>query len=306
MKKQSYAARLGKDLRKNKVTYLWAIPLVLFYFFFHYKPMYGVLIAFFDFRPAKGLLASEFVGLENFIRFFTGRYFWRTLRNTLMLSVGNLLFAFPASIILALLLNEVKNMKFKRLTQTITYLPHFISTIVICGMIRQFVLSDGLINDLLASLGMDRISMLQREDYFRPIYIISDIWQGIGWGSIIYLAALSGVDEQLYEAAKIDGAGKWRQTIHVTIPGILPTIMIQLILKIGSLMSLGYEKVLNLYNPTVYEVADIISTYTYRVGIGDSDFSYGTAIGLFNSVANCILLFTANKLSKKFTESSLW
>lgn len=304
--KQSYLVRLGKDLKKNKITYLLAIPLVLFYFLFCYKPMYGVLIAFFDYRPAKELFDCEFVGLENFVRFFSGRYFWRTLRNTLLLSVGNLLFAFPASIVLALLLNEVKNMKFKRLTQTVTYLPHFISTIVICGMITQFVLSDGLINDIIAFFGGERTPLLQHEEYFRPIYILSDIWQQIGWGSIIYLAALSGVDEQLYEAARIDGAGKWKQLLHVTIPGILPTVMIQLILKIGNLMSLGYEKVLNLYNPSIYEVADIISTYTYRVGIGNSDFSYATAIGLFNSVANCILLFSANKLSKKFTDSSLW
>lgn len=304
--KTNIFTRLKKDLKKNRSKYVLVIPVLLFYILFCYKPMYGVIIAFFDYRPARGIFGSDFVGLENFINFLTGRYFFRTLRNTLLLSLGNLIFCFPAAIILALMLNEVKNMRFKKLTQTITYLPHFISSVVICGMILQFVQSDGLINDFIAFLGGKRIPMLQHPEYFRPIYIISDIWQQIGWSSIIYLAALAAVDQQLYEAAKIDGAGKWKQMIHVTIPGILPTIMIQLILKIGGLMSVGYEKVLNLYNPSIYETADIISTYTYRVGIGQQDWSYSTAIGLFNSVVNCILIVLANKISKRVTENSLW
>lgn len=302
----SYLARLKKDLKKNKSMYFLAIPMVLFYVCFCYKPMYGALIAFFDYRPAKEIWECDFLGVENFVRFFQSPYFFRTLRNTLLLSVGNLLLGFPAPIILALMLNEVKNIRFKKLAQTFTYLPHFISLVVICGIINQFSLSNGLFNDIIELLGGKREALLQNPDYFRPIYILSDIWQQVGWGSIIYLAALSSVDTQLYEAAKIDGAGKWKQTIHVTLPGILPTIMIQLILRMGSLMNLGYEKVLNLYNPAIYETADIISTYTYRVGIGQQDWSYSTAIGLFNSVINCILLVVANKLSKKATDNSLW
>lgn len=304
--KTNIFARLKKDLKKNRSKYILVIPVLLYYILFCYKPMYGVIIAFFDYRPARGIFGSDFVGLENFVNFFTGRYFVRTLRNTLLLSLGNLIFCFPSAIILALLLNEVKNMRFKKVTQTLTYLPHFISSVVICGMIIQFVQSDGLINDVIAFFGGERIPLLQHPEYFRSIYIISDIWQQIGWSSIIYLAALAAVDTQLYEAAKIDGAGKWKQMLHVTLPGILPTIMIQLILKIGGLMSVGYEKVLNLYNPSIYETADIISTYTYRVGIGQQDWSYSTAIGLFNSVVNCFLIVLANKISKRVTENSLW
>lgn len=304
--KTNIFARLKKDLKKNRSKYILVIPVLLYYILFCYKPMYGVIIAFFDYRPARGIFGSDFVGLENFVNFFTGRYFFRTLRNTLLLSLGNLIFCFPSAIILALMLNEVKNMRFKKVTQTLTYLPHFISSVVICGMILQFVQSDGLINDIIAFFGGERIPLLQHPEYFRSIYIISDIWQQIGWSSIIYLAALAAVDPQLYEAARIDGAGKWKQMLHVTIPGILPTIMIQLILKIGGLMSVGYEKVLNLYNPSIYETADIISTYTYRVGIGQQDWSYSTAIGLFNSVVNCFLIVLANKISKRVTENSLW
>lgn len=304
--KTNIFARLKKDLKKNRSKYILVIPVLLYYILFCYKPMYGVIIAFFDYRPARGIFGSDFVGLENFVNFFTGRYFIRTLRNTLLLSLGNLIFCFPSAIILALMLNEVKNMRFKKVTQTLTYLPHFISSVVICGMILQFVQSDGLINDVIAFFGGERIPLLQHPEYFRAIYIISDIWQQIGWSSIIYLAALAAVDPQLYEAARIDGAGKWKQMLYVTIPGILPTIMIQLILKIGGLMSVGYEKVLNLYNPSIYETADIISTYTYRVGIGQQDWSYSTAIGLFNSVVNCFLIVLANKISKRVTENSLW
>lgn len=268
--------------------------------------MYGALMAFFDYRPAKKLFECKFVGLENFIRFFESPYFVRVVKNTLAISIGSLIIGFPTPIVLALMLNEVRNMKFKKITQTLTYLPHFISTVVVCGMILQFSLSDGLFNNIIAFFGGERQAMLQNPALYRPIYIFSGIWQGVGWGSILYLAALSGVDTQLYEAAMIDGAGKWRQLIHVTLPGIMPTIIIQLILNIGSLMSVGYEKTLNLYNESIYETSDIISTYTYRMGIGGQDWSYSAAVGLFNSVINCILLVIANKMSKKLTESSLW
>lgn len=304
--KQGYGRRLTKDFRKNTSLYLLAIPLVLYYVLFHYKTMYGAVIAFYNYRPAKGISGSKFVGLENFVYFFESPFFARTIKNTLAISLLSLIFAFPAPIILALLLNEVNNKFFKKTVQTITYLPHFISLVVVCGMLSQFCLSTGLFNDIIAFFGGERVSLLQGPDYYRTIYIASDIWKEVGWGSILYLAALSGVDRQLYEAASIDGANKWQQLWNVTLPGILPTVMIQLILKIGSLMSVGYEKTLLLYNPTTYNVADIISSYTYRMGLELGDWSYSTAVGLFNSVINCILLVLANRLSKKFTESSLW
>ena len=230
----------------------------------------------------------------------------RTLKNTLAISLLNLLFAFPAPIILALLLNEVRNKYFKKVVQTVTYLPHFISSVIICGMLTSFCLSTGLFNDIIELFGGKRIPLLQGTDYYRTIYIASDIWQTIGWSSIIYLAALSGVDKNLYEAAQLDGANKWKQTWNITLPGILPTIMIQLILRIGTLMSIGHEKTLLIYKPTNYAVSDIISTYNFRMGLELGDWSYATAIGLFNSVVNCILLVMSNKLSKKYTENSLW
>ena len=301
-----YGYRLKRDFQKNRSLYFMIIPVVLFYILFHYKTMYGAIIAFYNYRPARGLEGSKWVGLDHFIYFFKSPFFMRTLKNTLAISLLNLLFAFPAPIILALLLNEVRNKYFKKIVQTVTYLPHFISSVIICGMLASFCLSTGLFNDIIEFFGGQRIPLLQGTEYYRTIYIASDIWQTIGWSSIIYLAALSGVDKNLYEAAQLDGASKWKQTWHITIPSILPTIMIQLILKIGTLMSVGYEKTLLIYNPTNYAVSDIISTYTYRMGLELGDWSYATAIGLFNSVVNCILLVISNKLSKKYTENSLW
>ena len=303
---QSYGYRLKRDFQKNRSLYFMIIPVVLFYILFHYKTMYGAIIAFYNYRPARGLEGSKWVGLDHFIYFFKSPFFMRTLKNTLAISLLNLLFAFPAPIILALLLNEVRNKYFKKVVQTVTYLPHFISSVIICGMLTSFCLSTGLFNDIIELFGGKRIPLLQGTDYYRTIYIASDIWQTIGWSSIIYLAALSGVDKNLYEAAQLDGANKWKQTWHITIPGILPTIMIQLILRIGTLMSVGYDKTLLIYNPTNYAVSDIISTYNFRMGLELGDWSYATAIGLFNSVVNCILLVMSNKLSKKYTENSLW
>lgn len=304
--KQSYGRRLARDFKRNRSIYFLAIPIILFYLIFHYKTMYGAIIAFYNYRPAKGISGSKFVGLQNFVSYFTSPFFGRTLKNTLAISVLGILFGFPAPIILALLLNEIKGRHFKKTVQTITYLPHFISSVIICGMLSSFCLSTGLFNDIIAFFGGERKALLQGTEYYRTIYIASDIWQNIGWSSIIYLAALSGVDKKLYEAAELDGANKWQQVWKITIPSILPTIMIQLILQIGNLMSVGYEKTLLIYNPTNYAVSDIISTYNYRMGLELGDWSYATAIGLFNSVVNCILLVISNKLSKKYTESSLW
>ena len=303
---QSYGYRLKRDFQKNRSLYFMIIPVVLFYILFHYKTMYGAIIAFYNYRPARGLEGSKWVGLDHFIYFFKSPFFMRTLKNTLAISLLNLLFAFPAPIALALLLNEVRNKYFKKVVQTVTYLPHFISSVIICGMLTSFCLSTGLFNDIIEIFGGQRIPLLQGTEYYRTIYIASDIWQTIGWSSIIYLAALSGVDKNLYEAAQLDGANKWKQTWNITLPSILPTIMIQLILRIGTLMSVGYEKTLLIYNPTNYAVSDIISTYNFRMGLELGDWSYATAIGLFNSVVNCILLVMSNKLSKKYTENSLW
>lgn len=306
MKKQSFSQRAKKDFRRNRALYLLVLPVLAFYIIFHYKPMYGAIIAFKDYSPGIGIAASPWVGFANFTRFFKGPYFTRLIRNTLLLSLYNLLFGFPAPIILALLLNEVRNKRFKSVTQTITYLPHFISMIVVTGMISNFCLSNGLFNDIIVLFGGERSPLLQNPNLYRTIYVVSSIWQEVGWGSIIYLSALSGVDAQLYEAASIDGAGKWKQMLHVTLPGISPTIITMLILRMGSLMSLGYEKTILLYNASTYETADIISSYTYRVGLLDQDWSYSTAIGLFNSVINCILLVISNRLSKKLSDTSLW
>ncbi len=294
------------DWKRNKSLYLFAIPVILFYLLFMYKPMYGAVIAFQNYVPSKGIKGSDWVGFAQFIKFFQSPYFGRLVRNTIVLSVYSIVFCFPAPIILALLLNEVKNKKFKSATQTMTYLPHFISMVVAAGIIKEFCMSDGLINDIVVLFGGERSAILQNPAFYRTIYIISDIWQEVGWGSIIYLAALSGLDQQLYEAASIDGAGKWKQMLHITIPGLLPTVIIMLILRMGSLMSMSYEKTILLYNPSIYETADIISSYIYRVGLQEQNWSYSTAIGLLNSVINCVLLVTANKLSKWTTESSLW
>jgi putative aldouronate transport system permease protein len=271
-----------------------------------YKPMYGALIAFQDYSPAKGFSGSPWIGLENFTRFIHSIYFWRLIRNTFWLSFLCLLWGFPAPIILAIMINEIRNRPFKKTVQTLTYLPHFISMVVVCGMIADFCISSGLINDIVVFFGGQREPMLQDPDLYRTIYVVSNVWQQVGWGSIIYLAALSGIDNQLYEAAKMDGAGWWKQLWNVTLPGIAPVIIVMLLLQIGRLMSLGYEKTILLYNPSTYETADIISSYVYRVGLIDQDWSYSTAVGLFNSVINMFLLVGANKFSKKFSETSLW
>jgi len=297
---------LRRDMQKNWSLYLLALPVILFYALFCYKPMYGALIAFKDFTPRQGFAGSPWVGLEHFVRFFQSPNFFRLVRNTFLISFYNLIFGFPAPIALALLLNEVRNQLYKRTVQTITYLPHFISIIVITGMITDFSLSSGLFNDLIEFFGGRRFPLLQTPGLYRTIYVASDIWQSVGWGTIIYLSALSGIDPQLYEAAMIDGAGRFKQLIHVTLPSLAPTIVILLILRIGNLLSIGYEKTILLYNPSTYETADIISTYVYRVGLLEQNWSYSTAIGLFNSAINFTLLLGANKLSRKFTETSLW
>ncbi len=304
---KKHKASILKDLRRDVWIYVLAAVVLAYYILFHYLPMYGAVIAFKEYDVAKGIMGSPWVGLKNFKDFFNDYYFVRLLRNTLLLSVYNLLWSFPATILFALLLNEIRQEKFKKVVQTVTYLPHFISTIVVCGMLIDFLADDGLITQIVKLFGGEGKYYLNYPQYFRTIYVSSGIWQSIGWGSIIYLAALSGIDTELYEAATIDGAGRLRQTWHITLTGLLPTIVTLLILEIGKLMNLGYEKIILLYNGNTYETADVISTYVYRLGLGASRrYSYTTAIGLFNSLINLILLVSANKISKRLTDNSLW
>lgn len=306
---KAYGVRCRQDMKKYWMEYLIVLPVILYFLIFKYKPMYGLIIAFKNFRVGKGILGSAWAsnyGLQHFIDFFTSYYFWRLLKNTLVISLTSLLFSFPAPIILALMLNELKNQRFKRVVQTVSYLPHFISMVVMCSMIRQFVSANGVITQLLGLFGYPAESLLSNPKLFVPIYVISGIWQSCGWGAIIYLAALSGIDPELYDAAKVDGAGRWKQMLHVTLPGISGTIVTMFLLRIGSVMSVGYEKVMLLYNPGVYEVADVLSTYVYRSGIENQQYSYATAVGLFNNVVNFIVIIIFNKISKKVTDVGLW
>ncbi len=294
------------NIKRYPLLYLMALPVIAWYIVFHYIPMYGVLISFQDFVPARGILKSSWVGFEHFENFITGKYFWRLIYNTLSINLIDLVFGFPVPIIFALLLNEIKSEKFKKVTQTITYLPHFISSVVICGLIIDFVKSRGIIPHFLSYFGVEPFNLLTAPELFKIIFVSSNIWQGFGWGSIIYLAALSGIDPGLYEAAKIDGAGRFKSAIYISLPSIMPTIVILLIMRIGRLMSLGWENIILLYNPNIYETADVISTYVYRRGLENFDFSFASAVGLFNSLINMILLLLANKLSRSLNDTSLW
>ncbi|MBJ6360714.1 ABC transporter permease [Paenibacillus sp. GCM10012307] len=304
--RQSFKQRVIRDFLLNKYLYVMMIPVIAYYVIFHYAPMYGAVIAFKDYSPMKGILGSDWAGLKHFQDFFNSYYFERILKNTILISVYSLLFEFPMPILLALMINEVRNRTFKRLTQTITYMPYFISLVVICGIITDFTNADGLINRLFMLLGYDGQAMLQKPELFRPIYILSEIWQRIGWESIIYIAALMNIDQEQYEAARMDGANRFKQMIHITLPGIVPIIAIMLILRMGNLLNVGFEKIILLYNPITYETADVISSFVYRKGLLEFGWSYSSAVGLFNSVINLVLLITANYISRKVSKSSLW
>ena len=297
---------LAVDLSRNWCLYLMVLPLALYYILFHYVPMFGLIVAFENYTPMQGIFGSDFVGFENFIKFFSSPYFWTLLRNTVRISLSVLIFSFPAPIILALLLNEIKSKHFRSVTQTVSYLPHFISLAVVCGMVKDFTLDSGIVNDVAAFFGFERVSMLSKPEYFVPVYVVSDIWQHLGWNSIIYISALAGIDQELYEAAQIDGAGKWKQMLNVTLPGIAPTIIIMLLLKIGNILNIGYEKIILLYNPLTYDTADVLQSFIYRRGLQEFDWGYSTAAGMFNSVINTILLISANKISNKVSETALW
>jgi len=299
--------QLWKAIKKDWQLYtLLLLPLV-HYLIFRYIPMYGIIIAFRRYQPGGPVYGSQWVGTRYFQMFLRDQGFWRAFRNNIILSVEYLVISFPFPIIFALLLNELKNLKFKKFVQTVSYLPHFISTVVVVGMIKEILSpSVGVVNMVLKNLIGKTIDFVSEPGWFRPIYIASGIWQHLGWNSIIYLAALSGINPELYEAARIDGANRFQQMKYVTIPGIMPTVMVLLILNIGSLMAVGFEKILLLYNPQTYETADVISTFLYRMGLTMNNYSYGAAVGLFESIISVILLTTANYLSRKFTDSSLW
>ncbi len=295
-----------KKLLRDKYLYMLVLPGFILYLLFCYFPMYGLLMAFQDYNPVDGVFGSEFVGLKHLEAFFSSIFFTRLLTNTLALSLLNLIIGFPIPIIFALALNEIKVGPFKKTIQTVSYLPHFISVVVIVGMLNIIFAPTGIVPAIIEAIFGESPSFLTDPNWFRPLYVGSEVWQRFGWNSIIYIAALAGIDPGLYEAAKIDGAGKWKQTLYITLPGIAPTMIILLILNCGSLLSVGYEKIILMYSPATYSTADVISTYSYRVGLLNSQYSFGVAITLFNSVANCIVLILVNLLSKKVSETSLW
>jgi len=294
-------------VKRDKYLLLLILPVVIYFAVFQYGPMYGVYIAFNDYTAGKGILGSPWNNFENFKVFFHSSYFFRNLRNTILLNGYGLLWGFPIPIVFALLLNEYKDGQFKKFTQTVSYIPHFISTVVIVGMIFNFLSpTNGLVNSIIKLFGYEAVNFMVKPEWFRTIFISSGIWKGFGFGSVIYLAAISSIDPQLYDASTVDGATRWHKLRYITLPGILPTIVILLILDIGSIMQTDFTKILLMYNSATYETADVISTYAYRTGIVRSEYSYGAAIGLFNSTVNLCLLILANKVTKKLADISLW
>ncbi|MBF9133145.1 sugar ABC transporter permease [Plantactinospora sp. S1510] len=295
-----------RALRRDWQLYSLAILPLLFFAIFRYLPMLGNVIAFRRYQAGGALLGEYWVGLHYFKLFWSDPTFWQVFTNTLIIGGLTLLFCFPAPIILALLLNEVRVRWMKRAVQTISYMPHFLSIVVVAGIVLDMVALDGVVNQALKAVGQDTVAFIQEPGWFRTIYVSSEMWQTVGWGTILYLAALTTIDQNLYEAARVDGASRWRQTWHVTLPGIRPTMVTLLILNIGSFMAVGFEKVLLLYNPLTYSTADVISTYLYRVGVQGGSFSYAAAIGLFEAVIGLTLVLSANAISRRTVGTSLW
>jgi putative aldouronate transport system permease protein len=299
--------RIIKSINRDRYLYLLVFPLFTYYLIFHYLPMYGVIIAFKDFYPLKGILGSPWVGLKWLRQFFESIYFVRLIRNTFLLGFYNLLFGFPAPIIFALLVNELRENLFKRFIQTVSYMPYFISTVVVIGiMVNLLSPNSGVMNTTIRDLGYAPINFLNSPYWFRTLYVVSSIWQHFGYSSIIYLAALSSIDVALYEAAIMDGANRWQQLLRITLPSLVPTVVILLILNIGNIMNIGFEKAFLMLNPANLETGDVITTYVYRRGLQESQYSFGAAAGLVNSVVNLILLLGVNMLSRKMSDTSLW
>ncbi|MGO4106970.1 ABC transporter permease [Paenibacillus sp. YAF4_2] len=300
------ASPLWRHVRKEWKLYSFLIIPLIYFIIFKYAPMIGNVIAFRKYRGGPNFLGSEWVGLQYFRMFMKDPTFWRAFYNNLFLSISYLVVRFPLTLIFALLINEIRRLKLKKFVQTVSYLPHFISMVILAGMVKEMLSASGPINTLLGHLGIEPIAFISLPQWFSTIYVTSGMWQGLGWGTILYLAAMTGINTELYEAARIDGASRTRLAWHVTIPGILPTIMTLLVLDIGGIMGSNFEKILLLYNPLTYETADVISTYVYRMGITNANFSYATAVGLFEGVIGLILVTIANTISKKTTKSSLW
>lgn len=304
---------MGKGAKARKVLERdWQLLLLCmipigYFVIFHYIPMYGVQIAFKDFRAVDGIWGSKWVGFKHFERFFSSSQFWPLIKNTLGLSFLQILLGFPIPILLAIMLNQAKNQKFRKFVQSVAYCPHFISIVVLTGMLYIFLSPrNGIINNVIQMLGGEPIFFLGDAKYFKLTFVISGIWQNAGWSAIIYIAALSGISPDLYEAAQVDGANKWQRIRHIDLPGILPTIVMMLILEMGKVMSLGFQKAYLMQNAQNLAASEIISTYIYKVGMIDAQYSYSAAINLFNNLVNIILLVTVNQVSKKLTDNSLW
>lgn len=305
-KKVHYNPLQNGMLRSNAALYVMLIPLLVYLLLFVYKPMWGLQIAFKDYSLFGGLSDSAWVGFDNFKTFLTGPYFGRLLKNTILIGFYGLLFGFPAPIILAILLNEVRNLTYKKTVQTMFYLPYFVSTVVVAGIITNLLAPSGLVNVVLQKMGFESIYFMSDPKYFRSIYTIMGIWQNCGYTAVIYMAALAGIDMEQYEASRIDGAGKWKQIWHITLPGIMPTVVVMLIMSCGSLINVGAETIILLYQPSTYETADVISSYVFRIGMTEGDYGMATAVGLFNSVVGLIFVALANTISKRVSEYSLW
>lgn len=298
---------LSKLIRRDKYLLLMFAPIFVYYVVFLYVPMPGMLLAFRDFMPGQGVFSGDWVGLQWFDQFVHSIYFWRLLRNTFLLAFLPLLFGFSIPILFAICIVEIKNRVFKRFAQTVTYLPHFISTVVVAGMIVNFLSpTDGIVNTLLMKLGMNPVNFMMEPGWFRTIFTSSDIWQSFGFNSIIYIAAIMAIDTEMYDSGKIDGVNKFQELWHLTLPSIKPTIVILLLLSLGGIMNVGFEKVYLLYNPATYDTADVLSTYVYRMGIIGQNYGFATAVGLFNSVVTFILVLSANTLTRRLTKMSLW
>lgn len=298
---------LPHNLYKTRYLQLLALPGLIYYIIFHYIPMYGVIIAFKDYKIKLGIMGSPWVGFYQFERFFNHPEFWRLIRNTLLLNCYRLIFTFPIPILFALLLNELRGKHYKKFVQTVSYLPHFISLPAIIGMLFMFLSpTDGVINNIIKAVGMEPVYFMAQPEWFRPLYILSEIWTSTGWGAIIYIAALSNVNSELYESAAMDGASRIKMMWHVSLPSIAPTVVIMLLLQVGRMMSLGSEKVLLMQSPITYETSDVISTFVYRRGLQYAEYSFSTAVEVFNSFINILLLTIANTVSSKLSDNSLW
>ena len=295
-----------RSLRRDWPLYTLAIAPLIFLAIFRYLPMLGNVIAFRRFRPGGSIFGDEWVGMLYVDMFINDPAFWNVFANTAIIGGMTLVVCFPLPIVLALMLNEVRRTHFKRIVQSISYLPHFLSVVIVVGMVYQLLSLQGTVNQIAEAFGGDAVSFLQRPEWFRFIYVASEAWQTVGWGTILYLAALTAVDDGLYEASRIDGANRWQQTWHVTIPGIRPTMVTLLILNIGNFLNVGFEKVLLLYNPMTYSTGDVISTYLYRVGLVSNNLSYAAAIGLFQAIIGFVMVMSANYISKRLVGTSLW